>query len=171
MKQAPLIAGAIPALALAAASVVSLPIKLAYNGSPSAPIGFYWLDDQPIERGDYVVVRAPERVRTLVGERGYLPAGVPLIKRVAGLDGDEICRHGGIVSINGAFAAVAEKADGAGRPLPVWQGCIVLDAAQIFLLQDHPQSFDGRYIGAVDRRLVIGRATRLRFFWRKRHQD
>jgi len=38
-------------------------------------------------------------------------------------------------------------------------------------LQDHPQSFDGRYFGPVDRRLVIGRATMLRLPWRKHEKS
>lgn len=54
---------AIPMLALAVASLASLPKKLIYNASASAPIGFYWIDKEPISRGDYVVVRVPERAR------------------------------------------------------------------------------------------------------------
>ncbi|CAN0597380.1 unnamed protein product, partial [Laminaria digitata] len=33
--------------------------------------------------------------------------------------------------------------------------------------QDHPKSFDGRYFGPIDRRLIIGRARLLRFSWWK----
>jgi len=171
VKRAPLACAAIPMFALTVASTVSLPKKLIYNASASASIGFYWLDHRPIERGDYVFVRVPERVRNLVEERGYLPADVPLIKRVAGIDGDVICRCGLTVSINAIAVAMVEKADGLGRPLPDWQGCRVLSEGQVFLLQDHPRSFDGRYFGPVDRRLVIGRATKLRSLWRKREPN
>lgn len=171
MKRGPVVCAAIPVLALAVASVTSLPKKLIYNASASAPIGFYWLDHQPIRRGDYVLTRVPERVREVVEERGYLPADVPLIKRVAGVVGDEICRRGRTISINGNMVAVAEKADGLGRPLPDWQGCRILSESQVFLLQHHPRSFDGRYFGPVDRRLAIGRATKLRLPWRKREKS
>ena len=78
MRPAFLFGTAIPVLALAVASVVSLPKKLIYNASASAPIGFYWIDQRPILRGEYVYVRVPERVRDLVIERGYLPPDVPL---------------------------------------------------------------------------------------------
>lgn len=166
-----LIIAAVPVLALAVASAISLPIMIAYNASASAPIGFYWLDHRPVKRGDYVLVGVPERVRKLVEERRYLPRNVPFIKHVAGVAGDEICRHGETVSINGIAAAIAQKADGLGRSLPDWQGCRVLTENQIFLLQGHPRSFDGRYFGPVDRRLVIGRATRLQFPWRKRRES
>tara|TARA_B100001939_G_scaffold92972_1_gene79703 strand:- start:6589 stop:7104 length:516 start_codon:yes stop_codon:yes gene_type:complete len=171
VKWGPLVCTTIPVLALAIVSTISLPKKLIYNASASAPIGFYWLDRRPISRSDYVLVRVPERVRKLVEERGYLPADVPFIKRVVGVDGDVICRRGETVSINGNPVSRAEKADGLGRPLPDWQGCHILTEQTVFLLQDHPQSFDGRYFGPVDRRLVIGRATMLRLPWRKHEKS
>ena len=94
MRRTWLLATAVPVLALAVASLVSLPKKLIYNASASAPIGLYWLDKWPVRRGDYVLVRVPDRVRNLVKERGYLPPDVPLLKRVVGLNGDRICRQG-----------------------------------------------------------------------------
>ena len=36
--------------------------------------------------------------------------------------------------------------------MPDWHGCHILTEQTVFLLQDHPQSFDGRYFGPVDRR-------------------
>ena len=167
MKGATLIVTAVPVLALGLASVVSLPKKLIYNASASALLGLYWLDDQPIKRGDFVLVQVPMRVRTLVEERGYLPSEVPLIKRVMGVEGDEICREATHISINGKTVAEAQIRDGLGRPMPVWQGCHVLARDRVFLLQDHLHSFDGRYFGPVDRSLIIGRATYLRLPWRK----
>jgi len=158
-------------LALAVASSVGLPKKLIYNASASAPIGFYWIDLKYVSRDDYVFVRLPERVRKLVEERRYLPPDVPLIKRVVGVAGDKICRRGQEILIDGTTIAVARRSDGLGRELPEWQGCYILSEDQIFLLQDHPQSFDGRYFGPVDRTLIIGRATRLRFPWWKREQS
>jgi len=163
MKRALLFGTAIPVLALGLASVVSLPKKLIYNASASAPIGFYWIDEQPVERGDYVLVNVPEQVRKLVIEREYLPPDVPLLKRVVGLDGDRICRRSDEISVNGTVVATAKSRDGQGREMPDWHGCHFLTEHTVFLLQDHPQSFDGRYFGPVDRRLIIGRATRLRY--------
>ena len=171
MKCALLFGTAIPVLTLAVASVVSLPKKLIYNASESASIGFYWLDNRPLERGDYVLVRVPERVRNLVEERGYLPPDVPLVKRVVGLNGDRICRQNEAILVDGLVVAIAKLRDGKGRKMPVWHGCHILTEQAVFLLQDHPQSFDGRYFGPVDRRLIIGRATWLRLPWRNREQS
>jgi len=95
---------------------------------------------------------------------------VPFLKRVVGLSGDRVCRLDEQVLINGKAIATALKRDGQGRKLPDWQGCHILTEDSIFLLQDHPQSFDGRYFGPVNRALIIGRATRLQYPWRKRHQ-
>ncbi|WP_422022285.1 S26 family signal peptidase [Pyruvatibacter mobilis] len=166
MRRNWLLATAVPVLALAVASLVSLPKKLIYNASASAPIGLYWLDNRPFERDNYVLVRVPERVGELVVERGYLPPDVPLLKRVVGLNGDRICRQSDEITVNGSVVASAKRRDGQGREMPDWHGCHILNERTVFLLQDHPHSFDGRYFGPVDRRLIIGRATRLRLPWR-----
>lgn len=171
MRRVLLTSTVLPVLALAIASLVSLPKKLIYNASASAPIGLYWLDNRPIERGDYVLVRVPERVRNLVEERQYLPPDVPLLKRVVGINGDRICRRDEGIFVNDKPVAVAQTVDSLGRPMPDWHGCHILTERSVFLLQDHPQSFDGRYFGPVDRRLTIGRATRLRFPWRNREES
>ena len=170
MRRLSLLGTAISVLALAFASFSSLPKKMIYNASASVPIGFYWIDHKHVSRGDYVFVRLPERVRKLVEERGYLPPNVPLIKRVVGVTGDKICRVGQKILIDGITVAVAQRSDGLGRELPEWQGCHIITKDSVFLLQDHPHSFDSRYFGPVDRGLIIGRATRLRFPWRKREQ-
>ena len=167
MRPAPLLGTALGVLALAASTAIEMPPRLVYNGSASAPPGFYRIDSGPIRRGDYVLARVPKRVWILVEERGYLPAGVPLIKRIAGLEGDRICRQGAFVLVNNVLAAIARPVDSDRRPLPDWQGCETLGTGRVFLLQDHPLSFDGRYLGPVDRGSILGRATRLRFFERK----
>lgn len=169
MRRFWLISTGIAVFALAFASLVSLPKKLIYNPSASAAIGLYWIDNQRIERDDYVLVRVPDRVRNLVVERGYLPPDVPLLKRVVGLNGDRVCRRGDEIFVNGQLVATANSHDGLGRAMPDWHGCHMLTERSVFLLQDHPQSFDGRYFGPVDRRLIIGRATYLRPPWRKHH--
>ena len=154
---------AIPVLALAVVSSVNLPKKLIYNASESASIGFYWIDQERVSRGDYALSRVPKRVRNLVETRQYLPSDVPLIKRVMGIEGDEICRRGREILVDRATIAMAQITDRLGRELPQWQGCYTISADQVFLLQNHPQSFDGRYFGPVKRSLIIGRATRLQF--------
>lgn len=136
-----------------------------YNASASAPRGFYRvLPIGVLHRGDLVLVRTPIAVRRLAAERGYLPATVPLVKRIAALTGDTICAIDRAVSINGRHLADQLAADRMGRPLPHWTGCRTLHSGEIFLLMAGvPDSFDGRYFGPVQISAVIGRLVPL---WR-----
>ncbi len=134
-----------------------------WNASASVPIGLYAV--RPIGDltvTDLVVARPPEPLAKWLGERRYLPIGAPLIKRVAGLPGQKICRDGLDVSVDGIVMAQARESDHLGRPLLVWRGCFVLLPGEIFLLNwDEPASLDGRYFGAFPIEAVVGRAAPL----------
>jgi conjugative transfer signal peptidase TraF len=118
----------------------------------------YRLASRPPRPGALAVIRLPEPVRTLAETRGYLRAGRLLIKPVAAVAGDLVCRHGALITINGQAVAQAKLADTAGRPLPAWSGCIRLADTQVFVLAADPDSFDSRYFGPVDRANVLGTA-------------
>jgi conjugative transfer signal peptidase TraF len=148
--------------AIALVATIPMPIHLIWNGSASAPIGLYWVSSRPTVTGDLVLVRLNRDLENLFTTRGYLPSKVPILKRIAASQGDEICRTGFDISINGRHSATAMASDSASRLLSVWNGCHVLNEREIFLLNDHPRSLDGRYFGATDRALVIGRAQ---FLW------
>ncbi|MEE9454644.1 MAG: S26 family signal peptidase [Paracoccaceae bacterium] len=164
MRHFSLIVTFIPVVAIGIASAFNIPTKLVYNASASAPIGFYWVDQVSVSRGDTVLIWLPKHVRELVEIRQYLPTNVPLIKRVMGIEGDKICRSGQEILINNVSAVVALFEDDQGRKLPVWSGCTTLGLDSFFLLQNHPKSFDGRYFGPMDRNLIIGRARKLEIF-------
>lgn len=153
--------GLLGLLGLALGATVPVPL-LVWNASASVPIGLYAIaPSRPAKKGDFVVVWLVEPWRGLAATRGYLPTGVLLVKRVAGSRGDQICGVGGMVLLDGKLAAVRRRFDGAGRPLPRWQGCRVLAPGELFLLGDSPASFDGRYFGVVSGGAVIGRAVPL----------
>ncbi len=134
------------------------PVKLVYNGSASAPIGFYRVSYSPLSKGDYVLVRLPLDASLIARRYGYLPSDIPALKRIAGLSGDKVCRIGSRIFIDDTLLATALVQDPAGRSLPVWQGCRRLAPEELFLLNRHPLSFDSRYFGPVTRDRVIGRA-------------
>ncbi|QAY79966.1 conjugative transfer signal peptidase TraF [Sphingosinicella sp. BN140058] len=136
---------------------------LIWNASASAPIGLYLVSRRtPEARGEMALAWPPDAARELAARRGYLPAGVPLVKRVAAIEGDTVCAHDRIVTVNGAFAASRRSVDRLGRPLPAWQGCVSLARGMLFLLiADRSDSFDGRYFGATDAADVIGKARPL----------
>ena len=50
--------------------------------------------------GDLVVVTPPEPLASFLADRGYLPRGVPLVKHVAALAGQSVCRNGLTVSVD-----------------------------------------------------------------------
>jgi conjugative transfer signal peptidase TraF len=141
---------------LALGSVLSPMPRLVWNASASAPVGFYFVTRDCPRRGDLVLARTPEHVRTLAAERLYLPANVPLVKRVAALSGDQICADETTIFINGDRITTRLKTDSEGRPLPIWTGCHRLADEVLLLMRDVPASFDGRYFGAVPLASIIG---------------
>lgn len=146
-----------------AASILWKPSKLlVWNASASAPVGLYRIHaDTSARRGDMVVAWTPEPARTLAARRHYLPANVPLVKRVAAVAGDRVCAVGGAILINGRRIAVRRQSDAAGRSMPWWTGCRLLTGGERFLLMDSPASFDGRYFGVTRQEDLVGRAVLL----------
>ncbi len=139
--------------------------RLVWNASASAPIGLYQVyPGAPARAGDMVVARLPGGFRMLAAERHYLPANVPLVKRVAAVAGSQVCAGGRTILIDGRPVATRQTADPHGRTLPWWDGCVDLRGRQLFLLMDAPDSFDGRYVGITDDSDVVGRAVLL---WRR----
>ena len=150
------------AVPLAASTYWTAPIILVWNASASAPVGLYRVEPgQPVRRGDMAIAWAPEPARYLAARRHYLPANVPLVKRVAAVAGDRVCALGSGVSINGRRAAVRQRSDPAGRLMPWWRGCLRLRAHEYLLLMNSSLSFDGRYFGVTPRQELVGRAVLL----------
>jgi conjugative transfer signal peptidase TraF len=137
--------------------------KLVYNPSESAPRGWYLI--HPASRvgiGDYVIVRLPRDVALFAAKRRYLPLGVPVLKRIAAMEGQRVCVAHGQVLIDGLAVAATRSFDGQDRPLTPWSHCRQLLAGELFLLNmDSAASFDSRYFGPVDVSFVRGRATAL----------
>lgn len=50
----------------------------------------------------------------------------------------------------------ADRRDSQGTLLPFWIGCHTLLPTEVFLLGDHPSSFDSRYFGPVLKRDLTG---------------
>jgi conjugative transfer signal peptidase TraF len=139
--------------------------RLVWNASASAPIGLYRVyPGGYVKAGDMVVARLPARYRAFAAERHYLPANVPLVKKVAAVAGSQVCADGRKILVDGRPVATRQTADPHGRSLPWWGGCLRLRGRELFLLMDAPDSFDGRYVGVIEGDDVIGRAVLL---WRR----
>lgn len=164
------------AMALAIASFVPTPLQLVWNASASVPVGLYDLDPpRDLAVGDLVAIMPYKPLADFMVERGYIGRGVPLMKHVAALPGQQVCRCGNTVTVDAVTFGDTLDRDKRGRPLPVWQGCRRIADGDIFLMNpDVPDSLDGRYFGPTSLRAVIGKATPLytdeagdgRFVWR-----
>ena len=134
---------------------------LIWNATESVPTGLYHIrGTASLHVGERVAIDPPRSLRRYLAERGYLPSGVPLLKEVAALRGDTVCRQGLTITINGEKAGEARALDSRARPLPDWQGCRTITADEIFVMNLRaPDSFDGRYFGPIVRVQVIGRAS------------
>ena len=151
--------------ALAWASFVQPMPRLIYNPSDSVPVGWYRVDPlhhrpgsppRPLSVDSIVLTTLPPDAAALAAQRGYLPARVPLLKRVGATAPQEVCIAGGIVRIDGVPSAAVLRADRWGRPLPSWQQCRRLEPGELFLLSvTNPASFDSRYFGPVSVSAVI----------------
>jgi len=110
-----------------------------------------------------VIADVPARYGRLAATRGYLPAGVPLVKQVAAGAGSQVCARGRELYVDGVLLAHRLMRDAAGRPMPWWDGCMRLRAGQVLLLNTgSPASFDGRYFGVSDSSEIVGVA---RLIW------
>jgi type IV secretory pathway protease TraF len=94
-------------LMLAATMLISFPIfenpgpVLLCNASASAPVGLYRVRSiDKLRAAELDVARPPAPLANLLREGGYLPVGVPLIKRVLGLAGQTICRADVTVTVD-----------------------------------------------------------------------
>jgi conjugative transfer signal peptidase TraF len=131
---------------------------LVWNTTASAPKGLYRVvSANNLKLGDLMIVKLPASEASFMNDRGYLPLGALLLKRVAALSGAEICRRGDRIFVKGKEIAQAKKSDGQGRPLPQWHGCRRLRPDEVFFVNaDVPDSLDGRYFGPFPMSSIVG---------------
>ena len=136
---------------------------LLWNASASVPIGLYEVHPVGSLRvGQLLIVSPPTPLAQFLAARRYLPMSVPLIKHVAALPGQTVCRRGRMITVDGTMKAEALDHDTRGRTLPVWQGCQKIAPHEVFLLNiGVPDSLDGRYFGPLPDTTIMGRATPL----------
>jgi conjugative transfer signal peptidase TraF len=155
------------ALALGLGATILRPPRplLLWNASASSPVGLYAVTAAGRPRaGDMIIAWPPPGARRLAAARGYLPARVPLVKRVAAISGARVCAVRGGVLVNAKLAALRSARDPSGRPMPWWSGCKMLGSGDLFLLAPNARdAFDGRYFGLTRANEVVGKAKLL---WR-----
>jgi conjugative transfer signal peptidase TraF len=137
--------------------------RLLWNVSASVPIGLYAVQRAgALHVGELLVVAPPEPLASFLDQRRYLPKGVPLLKRILALPGQTVCRTERTIIVDGRAIGDALGRDHLGRSLPVWHGCRLIAAGQVFLMNRQSlNSFDGRYFGPLPTTTIVGRAEPL----------
>ncbi len=131
-----------------------------WNVSNSVPTGLYRL--QPAGRltvTELVAVQPPEPLATFLDLNGYLPIGVPMLKRVLALPGQTVCREALTITVDSLEMGQARARDARGRALPSWQGCRVIGEGDLFVMNwQSAESLDSRYFGPIPASAVVGQA-------------
>jgi conjugative transfer signal peptidase TraF len=132
-----------------------------WNASNSVPIGLYRVQSAThLTVSELVAIQPPDLLAAFLDLNGYLPFGVPMLKRVLALPGQTVCRSGLTIVVDGVDVGGAYERDGRGRPLPVWHGCRIIADGDVFVMNwQSADSLDSRYFGPVPASAVIGRAV------------
>jgi conjugative transfer signal peptidase TraF len=134
---------------------------LVYNASPSLPVGLYRsIPKGDLELGDIVRLALPESMQPVMARWGYAhhPAAQFLIKQIAGLPGQRVCRLGGRMLIDGGVLGPVHRMDHLGYALPqaLPEGvCARLGPAAYFVATPNAASLDSRYFGPVSRQAIL----------------
>ena len=164
MSRAACMAAACAAVvATVAPAVVEMPPLLLWNASASAPLGLYAIRKMAgPTAGALAVIEPPETVALFAARRGYLPLRVPMLKHIEGLPGQQVCRLGRVITVNGLAVGAALERDRKGRALPDWKGCRIIAAGETFVMNRKvADSLDGRYFGPFPASSIVGRALPL----------
>lgn len=132
------------------------------NTTKSIPIGLYWISNEPVAKGAYVMFCPPQNgVFVEAKEKGYIGAGFCpggfgyMMKRILAAKNDIVAINDEGVRVNGELLplSVPRKVDIAGRALPQFRvDHYTLGEAELLLMSDASDtSFDGRYFGPVNR--------------------
>lgn len=128
-------------------------IKLVVNYTKSEPYGIYLenkIDAARMFKNMMIQFPVPERFKSLVYGRHWVDEGLPLIKNIGALAGDEVCITDQDIKINGQRMGKVFIKDSKGLPLPKLRGCFTIKPGYFFPFSDYiDKSFDGRYMGQL----------------------
>ena len=141
------------------------------NVSSSLPFGIYLIknDNSAPQKGDLVLSCIPSLYASLAFERGYLTSGkchnkiAPVGKYVAATKGDKVETTPDGIYINKKLIknSQTQVKDAQGREMFIQNINRTLKENEILLLNEKENSFDGRYFGIVDTKLLIGKLEAL----------
>jgi conjugative transfer signal peptidase TraF len=132
------------------------------NTTKSIPIGLYWISNEPVVKGTYVMFCPPQSsVFVEAKERGYIGTGFCpggfgyMMKRILAAKNDIVAINNEGVWVNGELLplSVPRKVDTVGQALPQFHvDRYTLGEVELLLMSDvSDTSFDGRYFGPINR--------------------
>ncbi len=139
-------------------SFLSWPTCLIWNRTPSIDVGFYWIEKRYPKLDEIAILSASSKEAKWTQFHGFSGKHWPLLKRISGENGDIICRKNTNVFVNDKLVSKAFHETTNGLKLPAWNGCQQLKPHEVFLLNAHPNSLDGRYFGTTFKDQIIGTA-------------
>ena len=135
-------------LGLVRAGLFCFAVQPVLNLTLSAPRGLYVVravERASIRHGMLVRLDVPAAFASYVYGRGWLAAGTPLLKTVAGMPGDVFCVAAGRFAINNRDMGAVREVDSQGLALPAIRGCSTVPPGHFLAVSTfHPGSFDGR---------------------------
>lgn len=149
----------VPALLLVALAGSWLPGRISVTLTPSVKHRIWWLsqDISRIRHGEYVLLHLPvARLAGLPVPEAVTEGGsIRAIKRVGCDEEEELRRVDRDFFCGGEFLGHAKKQSQDGKPLAPCAFSGKIPVGQVFLVGDHPDSFDSRYFGLVEKRLFL----------------
>ena len=135
--------------------VTSPPVIINETGSMQKGLYARTGDAFDPKHGDIIAMPMGQSAQQYLRDKLGYPAKTLLVKRVAALPGEKICRAENVVILPDRTVPVM-KHDNKGNVLSSWAGCHTLSPNEVFILGDHPSSFDSRYFGAVQIEDLVG---------------
>ena len=156
-----IIFAALAAVASLVSTIGGATPRYIWNASNSVPIGLYRVAPAgKFTVTELVAVQPPDPLAAFLDLNDYLPSGLPMLKRIAALPGQVVCRTGLIITVDNLEMGQARARDHRNRPLPAWQGCRIIGEGDVFVMNwQSEDSLDSRYFGSLPASAVIGRVV------------
>jgi conjugative transfer signal peptidase TraF len=122
------------------------------NTTASEPLGIYWVvPATTLHKGDYVIFAIPKEAEQYVYGRNWAPIGMPLLKNVGAVEGDQYTLTEDTFSINGQRIGPIAVEDSDGLPLPHLDKGehVVAEGKFLGTSSYNERSFDSRYMGEI----------------------
>jgi type IV secretory pathway protease TraF len=128
-----------------------------WNASNSAPKGLYRLQPEiALSVTELMAAQPADVLATFLDLDGYLPIGVPMVKRVVALPGQTICRND--LSMASRLGRRTNATGEGVRSSLAWM--LIIADGDVFVMNWQPVgSLDSRYLGSLLASAVIGRAV------------